>query len=148
MRTRNLIEGIVMLSIGIGSLIAALIAAPALDDVMYHLTGYCSMFGILSIGRYLYWNLPKNRAAREKILYYENIEQNDELQVRIRDQAGRIANEVGVYALCAAIFIADILDQLEIIQDAGITILILAICLALQLIAQWISLRHITKKFK
>jgi uncharacterized membrane protein len=64
------------------------------------------------------------QAVREEQLRMQQIEVNDERNIRIREKAGAMANRVVFYALCAAMLVLGMLGDLQaVLMLAGVLVL-------------------------
>ena len=147
MRKSNFITGIVHLLAGIVCLLTALIFETKLDDMLSWFSGYCIMFGGLTLHRYLYWNSPRNEKLKQEILERETIDAEDELQIKIKDKAGRYTHTLGIYILCGAFILVGILGKLGILAGAPVILLCIGGYLAVLLIAEKLICKHISKKY-
>ncbi len=147
MRKRDLIGGIISCIIGTVCLAALLLTDTKLETMFVWGTGYCLALGIAKISKYRWWNLPENRNRRDAMLESESIDHQDELQVKIRDRAGRGAYIFGQYIICAVALVFIILSAWDIHVSTNIILFILCGYLLLQLIAEKMIHHFISKKY-
>ena len=89
MKKSNLTVGLAFTLIGVVFLHFALISDSPLGGLLFGLAGGGLGAGLAMICRYLYWNSPQKRARYMEKMAEEQIEQHDELKVKLRDRAGR-----------------------------------------------------------
>ncbi|MDO5401677.1 MAG: hypothetical protein Q4F17_12030 [Eubacteriales bacterium] len=147
MKKSNLLWGIGYLLVGLSCLLLAIFTETALDGLLSGLTGAGIGCGAVTIYKYFYWSAPKHRERYAELLKAEDIALHDELNVKLRDKAGRYAYVFGIYVLCVLLLAVSVLDSLGVAINAWMVILILGGYLALQLIAGIVIQVHLTKKY-
>ena len=148
MRKHDLIFGILSFIIGAVCLSVMLLTETKLEMTLCWGAGYCLVLGIAKIGKYRWWNLPENRNTRDAMLESETIDRQDELKMKIRDRSGRYAYIFGQYIICAVAMILIVLSAWEI--SIGIDAVLYIFCgyLLLQIMAEKIVYKHISKKYE
>ena len=150
MKKSNLVTGIAYVAFGFACLIAALCLETKLEGILWGFAGAGIVPGIGMIVQYFYWSEPKNRERyleRLERLECVQIESNDELNVKVRNLAGRYAYVSGLMIVCASILFFGILGALEIIENARLIILYLSAYLLIE-IAVYIAVFHrLMKKY-
>lgn len=99
------------------------------------------------IVQYVYWSAPKNKERYLKRLEYVQIESNDELNVKVRNLAGRYAYAFGLMFVCASIMLFGILGALEIIENAHMIVLYLGAYLLLEIVVYVAAFHCLMKKY-
>ena len=147
MKKSNLVTGIAYVVFGVACLIAALCLETKLEGILWGFAGAGIMPGIMMIMQYVYWSAPENKDRYLERLERVQIESNDELNVKVRNLAGRYAYVSGLMIVCASILFFGILGALEIIENARLIVLYLSAYLVIE-IAVYIAVFHrLMKKY-
>ena len=141
MKKSNLVAGITYVFFGAACLLAALCLETKLEGILWGFAGAGIVPGIGMIVQYFYWSAPKNRERYLERLELVQIESNDELNVKVRNLAGRYAYVSGLMIVCASILFFGILGTLEIIENARLIVLYLSAYLLIE-IAVYIAVFH------
>jgi len=147
MKKRNLISGIVTLSLAAVLLLIVCLTETKLEGMMQSAAIYCLVHGFMTLRKYLWWNKPENRAMRDEILENEEIEEKDERRVHLRDKAGRCTYLFTLYLLCGAAILCGILSDLEVIGDTRPVTAWIALLLVILLAAERIIYKQLEKKY-
>lgn len=147
MKKSNLLTGLIYLIVGVISLVTALVTNSKLDGLLFGFAGAGIFPGFLLIYRYYYWNKPGNRERYEEKLEDENIQQQDELNVKLRDKSGRYAYILGICTVSFSIVLFSILGVLEIIENTRLIILYLGGYLIFQIGIGILIFNHLLKKY-
>ena len=147
MKKSNLVTGIAYVVFGVACLLAALCLETKLEGILWGFAGAGIMPGIMMIMQYVYWSAPENKDRYLERLERVQIESNDELNVKVRNLAGRYAYVSGLMIVCASILLFGILGALEIIENVRLLILYLGAYLLIE-IAVYIAVFHrLMKKY-
>ena len=147
MNKRHLIDGIACIVIAV---IAFLLTLHPAILTTGRLTGLASTYFVLggmTVIRYFYYNSPRSRDFYREKLEYEEIEENDERQIRLREKTGRYAYHFGLEVLVVMIIGCAILDAFGILENADTIVLVLGGFMILQVIAESVIFRYISKKY-
>jgi len=147
MKKSNLIIGLIFVMIGIGCLTVMIFSDTVFEMTLLRCSAYCLIFGALTVGRYIYRNLPVNREIYSSLEEYENRELNDELNIHLRNKASRYAYIFGLYTICLAVVVFDILGTLGLVENAGVIIISLGILLAVQILSEKLFLRYLKSRY-
>ncbi|MBO5667281.1 MAG: hypothetical protein J6S45_07525 [Firmicutes bacterium] len=93
----------------------ALFADVKLDGLLAGLGGGFAGPGIVRILRYRHWNKPEHREEYRERMEMEQINLHDELNVKLRDRAGKYAYFLNLIVSCAGILILRAIDDMEIL---------------------------------
>ena len=147
MNKRHLIDGIACILI---AAIAFLLTLHPAILTTGRLTGLASTYFVLggmTVIRYFYYNSPRSRDFYREKLEYEEIEENDERQVRLREKTGCYTYQFGQELLVVMIIGCAILDAFGILEYADTLTLVLACYMILQGAAEQVIFRYISKKY-
>lgn len=147
LKNNILITGIGFLFVGIILLLITLLTDSVLDDLLFGFAFATICSGIITIGKYFYWNLPKNKERYQEKIENENIEMHDELKVKLRDRSGRIAYVFGLMVISISIVIFSILGKLEMVADSRTIVLYLGGYLVFQIMVQIVFYRKMMQKY-
>ena len=149
MKKRDLVSSIVCLVIGAVCLVAGLFFDTKLESMLGAMAGILLVRGVLRLRDYLYWNAPENRERYQEILENERIENHDELKEKVRDRSGRYAYLFGLYFVCAAVVVIELLRIQEILDYNTTRAIMLSLggYLVVQLIAERVIFKHLMKKY-
>ena len=115
MEKKNLVSGICMTIVGLAFLVIALTTEMKLDGILAGFGSALFAPGILRIRRYRHWNKPENREKYQEMMEKEQISLHDELNVQLRDKAGRYTFWINFVISAAGTVILVILKDLEVI---------------------------------
>ncbi len=147
MTKRRLIDGIGCIAIAV---IALLLSFHPDVQTTARLTSLASSYiviGGMTLIRYFYYNSPKNREFYKERLEYEDIEQRDERTLRLLEKSRGYAYQFGQEFLLAAILGSVILEAFGIIEKSDTVVGILGGFLIVQIIAEQVIFRHLSKKY-
>ncbi len=147
MSKRHLIDGIGCIVIAVIAFLLTLHPAILTPTRLTSLTVIYMIIGVKTVIRYFYYNSPRNREFYKETLEYEEIEENDERQVRLREKSGRYAYHFGLEVLVVMIIGCAILDAFGILKNADTITLVLGCFMILQVVAEQVILRYISKKY-
>ena len=147
MKIYNLVIGIIFTLLGIGCFAAMIITDTVFEMTLLRWSGYCFVFGVLTVGRFVYRNSPGRREIYAALEEYEDRENNDELNRHIKDRASGYAYNLGLIAICLSVIAFDILGTLGIVENAGMIILYLCVLLAVQIIAKILFMRYFKSRY-
>ncbi len=147
MKRSNLVTAIMYLFFGLVCLSVVIFTQTRLEGIVWGLCGAWLGSGSVMLYRYFYWTLPKNKERYSEKLKNVQIEQNDELNIKILDKAGRYAYILGLSVICLSILVFSILDALSIINNALTIIFFLCGYLLFQIAAVIIIFNLILKKY-
>lgn len=111
----------------------------------FAMSGMCA--GLATIGKYIYWNQPKNREKYRERIEKETIELQDEMKVSLRDRSGRYSYILGLVIISVSIVIFSVLGKLGVILYSRPMILFLFAYLLSQLAAGVFIFRYLLKKY-
>lgn len=146
MKKSQLISGIIYTLLGLSLLLAAIFTNTE-SGMLYGLGGALTGPGLVMMGKYFYWNSPKNRQRYEERLENERIEMNDELKQKLRDRSGRYAYVLGLATVSLSLFVIGILDSLGLIGDSLPLLWYLSAYLIFQIIAGIVIFNRLLKKY-
>ncbi len=147
MSKRSLIDGIGCIAIAV---IAFLLSLHPEVQTTARLTGMAStyiVFGGMTVIRYFYYHSPKNREFYKEWLEYEEIGQRDERTLRLLEKSRGYTYQFGQELLVAAILGSVILEAFGIIEKSDTVVGILGGFLIVQIIAELVIFRHLSKKY-
>ncbi len=147
MNKNNLEIGVKFVLVGVAFLLIALLTDSKLDSILFGFAGATIAPGIVSICKYFYWNIPKNKERYQEKIEDEKIELHDELKEKLRDKSGRYAYILGIILVSISIVIFSILGALEVIGNARIIVLYLGGYLIFQIVAGIKIFNHLLKKY-
>ncbi|WRS27065.1 hypothetical protein U6B65_12120 [Oscillospiraceae bacterium MB08-C2-2] len=147
MKKNNLFVGFVYIILGLLCLITALVWDTKLDSLLFGFTGAFMAPGAVAVGRYLYWNAPKNQARYSQRLEQQQIELEDERKKQLRNKAGRYAYILGIVVISFSITVFSVLGKLEILTDSIPISLFLTGYLIFQVLIGIFIFRHLEKKY-
>lgn len=147
MKKSNLTVGLAFTLIGVVFLHFALISDSPLGGLLFGFAGGGLGAGLALICRYLYWNSPQKRARYMEKMAEEQIEQNDELKIKLRDRSGRYAYVLGLFVVSISMMVFSILGTLGIIQEYRIILLYLGGYLVFQIVVGIVIFNHLLKKY-
>lgn len=147
MKKSNLLTGIAYVVFGAACLIAALCLETKLEGILWGFAGAGIVPGIAIIVQYFYWSAPKNRERYLERLELVQIESNDELNVKVRNLAGRYAYVTGIMIVSASILLFGILGGLGIIENVRLIILYLSAYLLIEFAVYIAVFHHLMKKY-
>lgn len=148
MKKNNLVIGFIYVIFGMLCLLISLYINTKLDSLLFGFFCSFNVVGIIIIGKYYYWNSPKNIEGYKEKLENERIELQDELKDKIRCKTAQYVYMVGLITISISILIFSILSKLEIIENGTIFTLYLCGYMFLQIISGRLIYNHISKKFK
>lgn len=147
MKKRDFFVSIALLSLSAVLFMIVWLTETKLEGMMTSGAAYCLVFGFMKLRKYLWWNREDNRRLREEILDAEEIEEQDERQVKLRDRAGRNTYLFSLYLLCAAALLCGILYDLDILAEGRTIAVWITLFLIILLAAERIIYKHLSKKF-
>ena len=115
MEKKYLYLAIVFVLIGFLLIMIALFADVKMEGIIAGFGGGLLGPGIVRILRYRHWNKPEHREEYQKRMEMEQINLHDELNVKLRDRAGKYAYWLNLIVTCAGILVLTALDDLEIL---------------------------------
>ena len=148
MDKKNLYLGIVFVLIGIPLLMIALFADVKLDGLLAGLGGGLTGPGIVRILSYRHWNKPEHREEYQERMEMEQINLHDELNVKLRDRAGKYAYFLNLFVSCAGILVLTALNDMEILSVESWIFKCLAGYLVFQSVSYFIIFYKLQKKLK
>lgn len=125
MKKSYLIEGIVSVLAGIAFILVGIFTESKLDGLFWGFGGGALGPGLGMIIKYCYWSSPKNEERYREIREQKDIEDHDELNIRLRDRSGRIAYLIGLLILCVSEVVFSILGKMGVITNHKIIVLYL-----------------------
>jgi hypothetical protein len=103
--------------------------------------------GAMQLVRYRKWTRPENAEAYRAKLEEEQIDLRDERKAMLRDRSGRYAWLLGMGLCALSIMAFGVLGALEIVENARMVILLLAVYLLVQYGAGVFFYRRLSKKY-
>ncbi len=147
MSKRRLIDGICCIAIAVIALLLSFHPDVQMTARLTSLASSYIVIGGMTLIRYFYYNSPKYREFYKEKLEYEEIEQRDERQIRIREKAGWYTYQFGLEVIVIALIGSVILEAFGIIESSDTAAGILGGFLILQIIAELVILRYLSKKY-
>lgn len=147
MKRSNLTAGILYMLAGVLLAAAAFQTNGELSSLLFGFGGAGIGGGIALIGKYCYWNLPKNRERYEERLEHERIEMQDELKSRLRDRSGRCAYQWGLLVISVSMVVFSILGALDVIPESRLIVLYLGAYLVFQIVMGIAVFRRLLKRY-
>ena len=148
MDKKNLYLGIVFVLIGFPLIMIALTADIKLDGILAGFGGGLLGPGIVRILCYRHWNKPEHREEYQKRMEMEQINLHDELNVKLRDRAGKYAYWLNLIVTCAGILVLTALDDLEILTVESWIFKCLAGYLTFQAFSYFLIFYKLQDKYK
>ena len=147
MKKRDFFASIALLSLSVVLFLTVWLTETKLEGMMTSGAAYCLVFGFMKLRKYLWWNREANRQMRDEILDAEEIEEQDERQVQLRDRAGRYTYLFSLYLLCAAALLCGILHDLEILAEGRTIAVWITLLLVFLRAAERILYKYLSKNF-
>lgn len=132
MKKSNFWSGLVYVLLGLVFLLAGLVWETRLSSLCVGFGAGMLGSGIMQLVRYRKWTRPENREAYREKLEEEQIELRDERKTMLRDRSGRYAWLLGMGLCALSIVVFGVLGALEILENARIMVLYLAVSLIVQ----------------
>lgn len=139
--------GIAYVSAGTILLAASWPCETRLESLLFGFGFACLAPGLAAIGRYFYWNTPKNRDRYRERIERETIELHDELNVKLRDKSGRYAYLAGLAVLSLSIVVFSLLDAWEVISGGRLIVLYLGAYFLFQILIGLAIFRRLRRKY-
>lgn len=147
MKKGYLIEGIGVALLGTAFLLAALLTDTGADGLLWGFGGGALAPGLIMILRYFYWSAPKNADRFREMQERSDIEQQDELNEKLRDKSGRIAYLAGLLNICVLEAAFAVLGKMGIISDHRIFVGSLFGLLVLQILIGMAAFHLLRKRY-
>lgn len=147
MKKSNLLTGFIYLIVGTIFLVTALLTDSKLDGLLFGFAGAGIVPGLMLIWKYYYWKKPGNKERYAEKLENERIQQHDELNVKLKDKAGRYAYLLGLLTVSFSMVVFSILGALEIIGNSHLIVLYLGGYLIFQIVIGILIFNHLLKKY-
>ena len=147
MKKSELITGVILALAGAAALAAAILTETAFDGIFWGIAG--AGLG-LGVGRGIQWfrrSSPKQAEKYREMLENKEIQVNDELNRKLRDQSGRIAYSAGLGIISVTMMVLAVLDAAGVIRDVRLTLLVLGAILLIQIILGVAVFSHLRKKY-
>jgi hypothetical protein len=147
MKKSELITGVILALAGAAALAAAILTETAFDGIFWGIAG--AGLG-LGVGRVIQWfrrSSPKQAEKYREMLENKEIQVNDELNRKLRDQSGRIAYSASLGIISVTMMVLAVLDAAGVIQDVRLTLLVLGAILLIQIILGVAVFSHLRKKY-
>ncbi len=146
MEKNKLVIGIVFLAVGLSLTVASVLTdgGPLLSGLGGGLCGP----GIVYVAQYIYWRRPVNRERYEKRREEEAILQQDELQTKIREEAGHTAFGVGLLMDSAAAIAIFVLGELGVLARYKLFFLCVVGWMLVKIAVFYAALAHFTHKYR
>lgn len=148
MKKSYLRNGIVLAAIGFVLIIFSVNTSSDLSGLLAGFGGGALGPGIAMIIKYLYYNTGGREAEYEKILENVEIEQKDELNIKIRDKAGRKAFIITLIMTIVLEVLFLILGVLGLIPNYLLLVIIFFIFAVFQVVIATILYNQILKEYK
>lgn len=147
MKKNELITGVVLALAGAAALAAAILTETAFDGIFWGIAGAGLCLGIGMVIQWFRLSSPERSEQYREMLEKKEIEVNDELNRKLRDQSGRIAYSAGLGIIAATMMILAVLDAAGVIRDSRLTVLVLGAILLIQVILGIAVFSHLRKKY-
>ena len=147
MKKSMLLTGVVYVLAGGVLLAAAWPCESRLESLLFGFGFACLAPGLMMIGRYFYWNTPKNRDRYRERIERETIELHDELNVKLRDKSGRYAYLAGLGVISLSIVIFSLLNAWEVISNGRLIVLYLGAYFLFQILVGLVFFRRLRRKY-
>ena len=113
MKRGHLMTGIVYVAVGILLLALSSLTEGRLGSLLFAFGFAGAVPGAAMIGKYVYWNSPRNRERYAERVEQERIDLQDELNQKLSDRSGRCAYLIGLAVLSVSIVAFSVLDALN-----------------------------------
>ena len=147
MKKNELITGVILALAGAAALAAAILTETAFDGIFWGIAGAGLCLGVGMIIQWFRRSSPKQAEKYREMLENKEIEVNDELNRKLRDQSGRIAYSAGLGIISVTMMVIAVLDAAGIIRDSRFTVLVLGAILLIQIILGVVVFSHLKKKY-
>lgn len=147
MSKRRLIDGIGCIVIAVIALLLSFHPQAQMTERLTSLASTYIVIGGMTLIRYFYYNSPKNREFYKEKLEYEEIEQRDERTLRLLEKSRCYTYQFGQELIFAAIFGSVILEAFGVIEKSDTAAGVLGGFLIVQLIAEQVIFRYLSKKY-
>lgn len=146
MKKTNLVYGLIYIVLaGLSFSIAIVFDTNKLSGIFYGMTGALGGSGVVSVIRYFYWQ--KNKEKYQEKLEIEQIELQDELKQKLRDEAGKYTYWIGMLIIALSIIVYSILGVLGT-MDTEYMVMYLGAYLIFQVFTGVIIFNHLLKKYE
>jgi hypothetical protein len=116
MKKSNLYVALVYLLVGAGCFIALSLTDTMFGSLLAGLGGAGIGGGLVMIAKYTYWSNPRKKDAYEEKLAEEEINLQDERNVKLRDKSGRYAYIITMLFLVISMMAIPIVDKFIVIN--------------------------------
>ena len=147
MKRNELITGVILTLAGAAALAAAILTETAFDGIFWGIAGAGLCLGIGMVIQWFRRSSPERAEQYREMLENKEIEVNDELNRKLRDQSGRIAYSAGLGIIAVTMMILAVLDAAGVIRDSRLTVLVLGAILLIQVILGIAIFSHLKKKY-
>ena len=147
MKKSKLLIGAGYVLFGALFLVMALVSETKLDGILFGFAGAGIGPGVAMIIQYFYWNAPERKTRYEERVLNAQIEEHDELIIKVRNEAGRRAFMLGIFVTCAAILAFTVLGALDVVKNVRIIIFYLGGYLLFQEIAGIVIFKKLMRKY-
>ena len=147
MKKSNFWCGLAYALLGLVFLLAGLLWETRLSSLSVGFGAGMLSSGVLQLVRYRKWTRPENAEAYRAKLEEEQIDLRDERKAMLRDRSGRYAWLLGMGLCALSIMVFGVLGALEIVENARMVILLLAVYLLVQYGAGVFFYRRLSKKY-
>lgn len=147
MKKSNFWSGLVYALVGLAFLLAGLVRETCLSSLCVGFGVGMLSSGVTQLIRYRKWTQPENAGVYREKLELEKIDLRDERKTMLRDRSGRYAWLLGMGFCALSILAFGVLDALEIVENARIMVLFLAVYLLVQYGAGVFFYRRLSKKY-
>lgn len=147
MNKRRLIDGISCIVIAVIALLLSFHPEVRMTSRLTGLARTYIIFGGLTLIRYFYYNSPKYREFYREKLEYEKIEQQDERKIRLLEKTRCYTYQFGQQLLLTALLGSVIFEAFGIIEKSDTVAAVLGGFLIVQIIAEQIIFRYLSKKY-
>lgn len=147
MKKSNLVTGIAYAVAGILFLSLAIWLDNRVSGIFFGFAGAGIGPGLVMIYRYLYWNRPENRERYRERMENEAIQMHDELNVKLRDKAGRYCYVLGLLTISISMLVFSLLEAVGVLPSSRLIVLFLGGYLLFQIAAGTVIWNHLRKKY-
>ena len=147
MSKRRLIDGIGCIVIAVIALLMSFHPEVQTTARLTSMARTYIVIGGMTLIRYFYYNSPKYREFYKEKLEYEEIEQRDERQIKLREKAGWYTYQFGLEIIVVALIGSVMLEAFGIIEKSDTVAGILGGFLIVQLIVEQVIFRYLSKKY-
>ena len=146
MNKKSLASGIVFTIVGLIFLLSAIFCKTVFEGLLWGFAGALLAIGVGQIIMYIYWSSPKNIDKYNVLLDNKDIESNDELNIQIKNRAGRLAYQFSYIVIAISIFVFAFLGKAGLLTNYMIFVYYLIGLLLLTLAAYIIAFNHFRKE--